>query len=89
MLDVRTLLFLSEEFSRLTGVKENTLSSRIFADSKKLPALRNGADITTGRFNTAFQWFSENWPSDAEWPESIRRPSPSAGDQAESNEAAQ
>lgn len=53
-----------------------TVSSRVFGDSKKLAAMAEGADITVRRYVHALQWFSDNWPSQAEWPVGIDRPKP-------------
>lgn len=60
----------------IPDLKEVTLSHRVFGDSKKLAAIRDGADITVSRFNAAVMWFSENWPEDAEWPEGVAKPVP-------------
>ena len=32
--------------------------------------------LTTRRAARAIQWFSDNWPSDLEWPAEIPRPEP-------------
>lgn len=32
------------------------------------------ADITTGTFERAMQWFSDHWPEGMEWPDGIARP---------------
>lgn len=53
------------------GMRETTLSHRIFGDSKKLTALRGSADITVGRFNAAMCWMAENWPEGHEVPASL------------------
>lgn len=54
-----------------------TLSSRIFNDGKKLDAIVAGdTDVTTARFDHAMQWFSDNWPDGAAWPEGVERPVP-------------
>jgi hypothetical protein len=74
MINLAELLTLSELYSAATGAEEKTVSSRVFSDSKKLTALREGADITTGRFNAAIRWFDANWPDGAEWPSHILRP---------------
>jgi hypothetical protein len=74
MTEIAHLLSLSDRFIEATSVKEVTLSHRVFGDSKKLAAIRNGADITLSRFNAALEWFSVNWPDDAEWPVSVPRP---------------
>ena len=76
MIDHLTLLTLADLFTGATGVRDVTLSHRLFGDSKKLAALRDGADITVGRFNSAVRWFSTNWPEDLAWPHSVPRPEP-------------
>lgn len=62
-----------------------TVSSRVFGDSKKLSAMADGADITVRRYAQALQWFSDNWPANAQWPEELERPlpSPDAADDSE------
>lgn len=52
--------------------QESTVSHRVFGDTKKLAALRAGADITLGRFNAAMTWFASNWPEAAEMPDALR-----------------
>ncbi len=74
MIDLSDLLAAADAYTRATSIKEVTLSHRLFGDSKKLPALRAGADITVGRFNAALLWLSANWPADAEWPKGVVRP---------------
>lgn len=74
MITIAHLLALADEFERVEVIEDKTLSFRVFGDSKKLAALRAEADIQTRRFNTAVQWFSDNWPTGAVWPVSIARP---------------
>lgn len=74
MFKITDLISIADEYRRATGAEDRTVSSRVFADSKKLGALRSGADITTSRFNDAVMWFSENWPEGANWPDGIDRP---------------
>ena len=68
------LIRLADEYTRLTGSRDVTVSFWVFNDSKKLAALRGGSDITVTRFNAALVWFSANWPKGAEWPSDIDRP---------------
>lgn len=77
MTEIAHLLTLTDNFIEATSIKEVTLSHRVFGDSKKLAAIRNGADITLGRFNTALEWFSDNWPANAKWPDAVTRPAAS------------
>jgi hypothetical protein len=74
MLNTKHLLKVAATYGKLTKIEEKTVSSRVFADSKKLRAIRDGADITVGRYNAALEWFSENWPEGKKWPDSVPRP---------------
>lgn len=53
-----------------------TISTRVFNDGKRIAILRRGGDIGTRRLQIALQWFSDNWPEDAEWPPLVERPVP-------------
>lgn len=65
MQTIETLLARADAYKRAAGVnQDSTVSHRVFGDSKKLTALRAGADITVRRFNDAMLWFDENWPED-------------------------
>lgn len=68
------LLAVADAYGAALGLPDKTISSRVFSDSKKLTALRNGADITTGRLATALQWFSDHWPDGVAWPSDVQRP---------------
>lgn len=74
MFDTKQFLSLVDRFAEATGIADVTLSSRVFADSKKIAALRGSGDITLGRVNAAVQWFSDHWPENAVWPDDIARP---------------
>ncbi|WP_157014873.1 hypothetical protein [Mesorhizobium xinjiangense] len=74
MIGIPDLLAVTGEYIRVTQIKEVTLSFRVFGDSKKLKMLREGADITLGKFNAALLWLSTNWPEGAEWPRDVPRP---------------
>ena len=68
------LLRVADAYREAEGLADKTVSSRVFKDSKKLGAMREGADITMTRFAEAMEWFSRNWPDSAEWPEGVDRP---------------
>lgn len=74
MINIQHLLDVAEAYRIAEGIEDKTVSNRVFADAKKLTALRCGADITITRFNDAMHWFSANWPSNAEWPSSVLKP---------------
>lgn len=67
------LLRLADLFSAATGLAEATLSSRCFADGKRLAAIRGGSDVGARRLARAVQWFSDHWPDGADWPADIPR----------------
>lgn len=69
MLQVAHLISIADAYKVAAGVEsDTTVSNRVFGDTKKLSALRRGADITVGRFNSAFDWFRSNWPAGAAMP---------------------
>lgn len=59
------------------------VSTLVFNEGKKLEAIQSGgADLATGRFERAMNWFSENWPVETEWPTNISRPANSEPERA-------
>ena len=76
MLDTKQLLTVAHSFAELRRLKLSTVSSLALQDGKRLAALEDGADITTGRCRRTMQWFSDNWP-DGPWPDEVPRPEPS------------
>ena len=67
------------EYCRATGLATVTLSWRLFKDSKRLRSiLDKDGDLQTRRFETAMQWFSDNWPEGAAWPAGVARPAAAA-----------
>ncbi len=75
---IAQILALTEAFTKATGLEAKTVSWRVFGDSKKLAAVAAGADLSTRRFEAAVAWFSANWPVDADWPASVKRPAVAA-----------
>lgn len=69
MNDIAYLIRIADAYKTALGLEDTTVSTRVFKDSKKLGALRNGADITVSRFNAALRWFDENWPQHVERPD--------------------
>lgn len=49
-------------------------SMRVFGDGKTFARIAAGGDLTTGNFERAMRWFSENWPEGADWPSEVERP---------------
>jgi len=70
---------LAEAYAEAADVPLVTVSSRVFADSKKFAAMKDaGADLTLARAGSALQWFADNWPDGATWPADIERPAPTS-----------
>lgn len=67
------ILRLAAVYGEATGLGPSAVSWRVFGDSKKLPALRDGKDIQVRRCERALAWFAENWPEGAAWPADVPR----------------
>lgn len=74
MTGIEQLLKVSAEYGRAEGIEPSTVSWRVFGDTKKLGAIIAGADIQTRRLERALQWFANNWPTTAAWPDDVDRP---------------
>ena len=89
MLDKNLIIEIAEEYRRVAGLEaETTVSYRVFGDTKKLTKMREGADITVGRFNTALRWFRDNWPEGAQVPLALREGSARSDTEGGSDDAA-
>lgn len=71
---ISNIIALADEYGRVEGIESSTVSWRVFGDTKKLAALKDGADLQTRRYAKALEWFSANWPAGAIWPPSVVRP---------------
>lgn len=69
------LLEVARAYCAAESLALSTVSWRALGDTKKLTAIEQGkADIQLGRYNKTMQWFSDNWPANAVWPEGVERP---------------
>lgn len=69
------LLAVARAYSEATGrslARVGTVIHNQGAFFKKLE--EGGGTCTMETFDKAMRWFSENWPANAQWPESVRRP---------------
>lgn len=82
MIDINHLLKVADAYALACNIEEKTVSNRVFQDGKKLAAVRGGKEITVGRFNTAIEWFSANWPDGVLWPDEVERPDVEMADAA-------
>lgn len=63
-MEIADLIARADGYKAAAGIADDsTVSYRVFGDTKKLGAMRRGADITTRRFKAAMQWFDQNWPA--------------------------
>jgi hypothetical protein len=83
------LLALARAYSDATGLALTTIGQRACPSSKD--GSKGGNDklfvrIAAGRgcnsvsLERASRWFTENWPQDAAWPQTVRRPAPAAAE---------
>lgn len=76
MSSIDQLLTVAKAYGAAHGIDLSTVSWRALGDTKKLRALEEGRDIQVRRYEQTMAWFSENWPSGAEWPADVERPLP-------------
>jgi hypothetical protein len=73
MLCIDHLLSVADSYREKIGLPlEKTLSGRIFGDQKVLTGLRDGKEITVGRFNMAMRWFANHWPEGHPVPDALK-----------------
>ncbi|AXS42486.1 hypothetical protein D1F64_06600 [Breoghania sp. L-A4] len=68
------LLHIADAFADTRRLSRSRVSTLSLDQGSKLDQIANGADISTGRYERAMSWFSNNWPDGAEWPEEVSRP---------------
>ncbi|MEY9466324.1 hypothetical protein ABH973_006737 [Bradyrhizobium ottawaense] len=72
---IRNLLTVAEAYSVTRDVSLSTLGRQAAGDWRFFDHLRDGAKTFTARkYDQVMQWFSINWPVNADWPEGIERP---------------
>lgn len=75
---------MARAYASAEGVDLSVVSSRVFDDSKKLPAIAAGtASVTLRRAEGALAWFAAHWPAEACWPVAVPLPLPAATPVAE------
>lgn len=69
------LLAVAASYCVATSSSFASVSKAIFGRGGHLADLENGErDISTGTYERAMLWFSDNWPEHVEWPADIARP---------------
>jgi hypothetical protein len=75
MLFTDQLLAVARAYAEAEQVDLSVVSSRVFDDSKKLPAVASGAaSLTLRRAEAALAWFAGRWPAGATWPAAVPLP---------------
>lgn len=67
-------LLLSDGYCEAKGISRSRLSTIVMNGGHVIDRIDNGGDLSTGSFERARQWFSDNWPETSPWPEQIWRP---------------
>ncbi|MGR3435237.1 MAG: hypothetical protein ACU0CO_10170 [Shimia sp.] len=73
---IEQLLKVADKYSAHTKTSLGTLGTYIVGQSNWFATLATVSDTGTRRADRAFQWFSDNWPDDLDWPKECRRPAP-------------
>jgi hypothetical protein len=68
------LLKVAATYARARELSLARVSTLVFNEGKKIKRIEAGGDIGTERFESAMQWFAENWPDKAPWPAGVVRP---------------
>ncbi len=71
---IQSLLMVVDAFREARQVSDARVSTLVFNDGGKVKQLREGRDIGVLTSMRAFQWFSDNWPENAQWPDGVQRP---------------
>lgn len=68
------LLHVTNIYCRHSERSETRVATLIFSGGMRIQKIREGGDLGTMAFESAMQWFSDNWPESAEWPSDVPRP---------------
>ncbi|MBB3965932.1 hypothetical protein [Rhizobium metallidurans] len=69
------LITVSDIFAQARGIGRQRLSTIVLNRGSTLDRIADGdSDLTTGTFEKAMLYFSDNWPEGADWPASVPRP---------------
>jgi hypothetical protein len=74
---IEEVLAVADAYATAKELSEARVSTIVFNDGQRLRRVREeNADLRSRTIDTAIQWFSDNWPKDATWPEGVTRPEP-------------
>ena len=69
------LISVSDLFAQARGIGRQRLSTIVLNRGSTLDRIADGdSDLTTGTFEMAMLFFSQNWPEGVDWPADVPRP---------------
>lgn len=71
---IRNLRAVFEAYAAASKLASSTIWARAAKDARFLTRIEGGAAFTVKTYDSVLRWFSENWPEQAVWPESVLRP---------------
>lgn len=71
---VASLLSVVDAYRVAREVSDARVSTLVLNDGSRITEIRSGKDIGSRRLDRALQWFSDNWPEGAIWPDDVMRP---------------
>lgn len=76
------LIDLSDAYAAHMNLSHWRVSYLARGDGQFFKRLQDGKGCTVKTAAATVQWFSDNWPSDLEWPKAVDRPMPSKAGRA-------
>lgn len=70
------LLTLGKVYCEAADRSPKTIGMRVARDGRFFDRLEAEKAFTVKTYDTALQWFSDNWPEGLDWPSGIERPAP-------------
>lgn len=78
---IEKLICLADIYCAATGQTRASLAKAIHGRGGQIDDLAAGLrDLTTRVAEDAFQWFSDHWPAETDWPDTIERPAARAAE---------
>lgn len=68
------LIIVANRYCEGSGLSRGRVSTIVLNSGTALDRIEAGANFTNKSYERALNYFSENWPNDAVWPENIMRP---------------
>lgn len=71
------LIAVADTYCLARRLSRSRVSTIVFSAGLTLDRIAAGRDLSTGSFERAMRWFSDNWPEGAVWPDHVERPAAS------------